>query len=612
MAGPIEQNDFALGKPFEFQNPAMALTAINSIDSVIQITSDVNVVLDQMMDAVLKIFNSSRAWLFHPCNPKLPSFDVTFESTTSEYPGANALKQQVPITDDMADYCRRALSAMDGPEIDPPEGQPITNDIAIRFNVKSMLFMALRPKSGEPWMFGLHQCDRDRIWTRDEKQLFQMIGKRISVCLDNLLFVGQLKESNEKFRNLSNMLPQIVFETDQKGNLTFVNHNAFSTFGYTYDEFESGLNAIDMIAPVDRNRAAERMLEVMNGVESTLGNEYIATKKDGTEFPVIIYSSQILRNGAPAGIRGIIVDIGDRKLAEEQLRKSEEKYRVIFENVKEGILIAQDNKLKLVNRAAEKILGYTAEMLTSRSFTDFIHPDDRDTFFERYKKTMDGENVETDFAFRIVTESGEERWLEIHSSLLNWENQLSTINFITDITERKNARAALRESEEKFRNLVETINDVIFEMDAQGTVTYLSPSVLKIWGGAMSDVVGKNFLELVHPDDQEQLVKRFIELQQGIEKPMIYRFVDRSGRLLWGRSHSTPIWKDGCFAGARGTLVDLTAQKEAEAEKEKLQQKLLQAQKMESVGRLAGGVAHDFNNMLSVILGYTEIGLEQV
>jgi PAS domain S-box-containing protein len=70
-----------------------------------------------------------------------------------------------------------------------------------------------------------------------------------------------------------------------------------------------------MIAPVDRNRAAERMLEVMNGVESTLGNEYIATKKDGTEFPVIIYSSQILRNGAPAGLRGIIADITDLKQA---------------------------------------------------------------------------------------------------------------------------------------------------------------------------------------------------------------------------------------------------------------------------------------------------------
>jgi hypothetical protein len=88
-----------------------------------------------------------------------------------------------------------------------------------------MLFMALRPKSGEPWMFGLHQCDRDRIWTHDEKQLFQMIGKRISVCLDNLLFVGQLRKSNEKFRNLSNMLPQIVFETDQKRATHMMNSN---------------------------------------------------------------------------------------------------------------------------------------------------------------------------------------------------------------------------------------------------------------------------------------------------------------------------------------------------------------------------------------------------
>ncbi len=172
--------------------------------------------------------------------------------------------------------------------------------------------------------------------------------------------------------------------------------------------------------------------------------------------------------------------------------------------------------------------------------------------------------------------------------------------------------AELREREEKFRELVETISDVIFEVDGRGGITYVSPAGARIWGGELGDVVGRNFMELVHPEDREQLALRFAELAKGVERPMVYRFVNKSGRVLWGRSHSTPIWKDGRFAGARGVLMDITAQKEAEAEKDRLREKLAQARKMESVGRLAGGVAHDFNNMLGVILGYVEMALESL
>ena len=130
-----------------------------------------------------------------------------------------------------------------------------------------------------------------------------------------------LRQSEAKFRDLANMLPQIVFETDAEGNLTFVNNNAFSTFGYTKEEFASGLNAMQMIAPKDRDRAADRMRQILNDERPLFESEYSAIKKDGTKFPIIIYSSSFLREGNPAGLRGIIIDITDRKLAEEEHRK---------------------------------------------------------------------------------------------------------------------------------------------------------------------------------------------------------------------------------------------------------------------------------------------------
>ena len=130
-----------------------------------------------------------------------------------------------------------------------------------------------------------------------------------------------LRQSEAKFRDLADMLPQIVFETDVKGNLTFINQNAFNTFGYTKEDFASGLNATQMIAPKDRDRAGDRMRQILRGPSDLLGSEYSAIKEDGTEFPVIIYSTSFLRDGSPAGFRGLMIDITDRKRAEED-RKS--------------------------------------------------------------------------------------------------------------------------------------------------------------------------------------------------------------------------------------------------------------------------------------------------
>ncbi len=284
MTAFTEKNDLAPGKLIQYANPSMVLAAIDSIDSVIQITTDVNVVLDQVMDVVLKIFNSSRAWLFHPCNPKLPYFDVTFESTTVDYPGAKTLKQKVPMTDDMADYCRRALSAKDGPEIDPLEGQPVTNDIAIRFNVKSMLFMALRPKSGEPWMFGLHQCDRDRIWTSDEKQLFNMVGKRISVCLDNLLYVRQLRESERCFRSYVENANDIIYTLTPDGCFDYVSPNWIDFFGETADK-AIGKSYANYTHPEDVNICRKSLDQVIStgekqsNIQYRVGNGMVSSKE---------------------------------------------------------------------------------------------------------------------------------------------------------------------------------------------------------------------------------------------------------------------------------------------------------------------------------------------
>jgi len=131
-------------------------------------------------------------------------------------------------------------------------------------------------------------------------------------------------------------------------------------------------------------------------------------------------------------------------------------------------------------------------------------------------------------------------------------------------SDRKQAEEVPRKSEEKYRSLVENISDVIFDVDHQGMVLYFSPIGKDIWGYNQEDVIGKNFIELVHPDDRDLLLQRFLELSGGVEKPLNYRVKDKTGNFRWVRTSTKPRIENGIFVGASGTLIDITKQKEME------------------------------------------------
>jgi PAS domain S-box-containing protein len=131
-----------------------------------------------------------------------------------------------------------------------------------------------------------------------------------------------LRESEARFRELADLLPQIVFETDEKGNLTFGNQAGFTATGYTQEDIDRGLNASRLFVPEERGRIQNRIIRILGGEKSS-GSEYMVQRKDGSTFPVNIYVTATLREGKPVGLRGIAIDITDRKRMEEQLAKSE-------------------------------------------------------------------------------------------------------------------------------------------------------------------------------------------------------------------------------------------------------------------------------------------------
>lgn len=377
-----------------------------------------------------------------------------------------------------------------------------------------------------------------------------------------------LNESERRFRELTDLLPQIIYETDMTGTVTYANRIAFEVFGYTEEDLERGINALTMIAPEDRERAGSALQQVLDtGSILDKTREYRAIRRDGSTFPVSIFSSPVVRNDVIIGVRGIIVDITDRIKAEELVRESERNYRTLFETATEGILIAQGDRLVLVNPALVRLLGYTEDKISSRPFTDFIHPDDRGIVMGRHLQRMKGEIPPTGYMFRIIRGDGEERWVWINSTLIYWSGNPATLSFLTDMTEQKNAEQQLVSANQEYTNLLNQIQDVYYRSDNEGRLIKASRSWATLLGyDTVDECLGRSIAEdfYFNPDDRKQFLVDVQREGKVTNYPVTLKRKDGTPMPVETSSHR---YHDdaGNSLGIEGTFRDITERKKQEA-----------------------------------------------
>jgi PAS domain S-box-containing protein len=249
-------------------------------------------------------------------------------------------------------------------------------------------------------------------------------------------------ESERRFRELADMLPQAIYEADLQGNLTYANRIAFEIFGYTEEDIKKGMSVVSTISPGDRERAAAALRHVTNGESRPQASiEYTAQRKDGSTFPVSIYSSSIIRDGRIAGLRGIIVDITERKRAEESLRESEGRFSAFMEHLPVTAFIKDEHFTNLfVNRHMEELfgaqgwIGKTVRELFPPDAAEKMIADDRLALGEGYRKTIEN----------LVETNGDRRIFETHKFRIDRENKPPLLGgFAIDITEQQNTVAFL-------------------------------------------------------------------------------------------------------------------------------------------------------------------------
>ena len=190
----------------------------------------------------------------------------------------------------------------------------------------------------------------------------------------------------------------------------------------------------------------------------------------------------------------------ERQRAQEELRAQEEQYRLVVDNANEAIVIAQDGFIRLYNPKAVEMSGYPEEEYVKVPFLKMIHPDDRETVKDRHEKRVRGEEAPSVYTFRILRKDGATTWAEINAVLIEWRGRPATLNFLSDITARMEAEAALRESEQRFRTIFETAQDSIFLKDREHRYTLVNPGMARLMGRPASEIVGKSDYDLF-PDE---------------------------------------------------------------------------------------------------------------
>ena len=276
-------------------------------------------------------------------------------------------------------------------------------------------------------------------------------------------------------------------------------------------------------------------------------------------------------NGRHIGFIGVSRDISERKAADEALRESQAKYYELLENAGEAILIAQDGLVKFINSRLTEMTGYSAAEYLNTPFVNYLHKDDVDMVSANYAARMKGEEVESNYEFRIITKDGHIRWVEIHAALATWEGRPASLNFLTDITERRQAEEALLESESRYNLLAEYTDDVLWVLDRDLHLTYVSPSIRKLRGVEPEEAMQEEFASIMTP----QSLQKILHLLK-VNLPDIEGGRDGSARIeieQYRKDRST-IWVElnmnelrdntGKFIGFTGTSRDITARKASE------------------------------------------------
>ena len=473
-----------------------------------------------------------------------------------------------------------------------------------------------------------------------------------------------LREKEELFHLFTDHLLDIIWTMDLDFRLSYVSPSIERLLGYTPEEMMK-LHPMDTLTD-DSAALIQKTLEEQlpkqigdSDPNMKLHLELEQIRKDGSKVWVEIEPAFLLdENLKPVGIIGVSREITARKRAEEEvgkyrncleelvaertaklikvnesleeeiaereriekeLRESKKKYRLYFENTTEVIYsISSDLILTDISHAVKGMMDYMPEELIGKSVIELandvgiLSPVSLQAAFEDIQTVLKGNRIES-ATYEFVAKDGSRRIGEVSGAPLIIDEQIiGILSVVRDVTSREQAEKALRESEKRYRRLTENAKDMIWRTSYKGEVLYVNSAVESMLGYSPKECIGRSSYDYLTNDSIEKTV-RWMKAAMGSDPPKDHfsgdvEYIHKDGHIVPCELSVSIVQNPQDSAiFLEGITRDISQRKRAEEEKAKLEEQLRQSQKMEAIGRLAGGVAHDFNNTLTVINGYAEM-----
>ncbi len=428
----------------------------------------------------------------------------------------------------------------------------------------------------------------------------------------------QAREMAEKnYHLLADNLQDVIFTLDMDLNYTYISPSIRTMRGFDVKEV-IGRSLLTMVTPESRAKILETFDTEMALESSGPSNPdrfqmveaEMICKNGSTIWTEAKFSFIRDKKGDAIGIIGINRDISERKQIITQLRESEEKFRALAEACPFAIMIYQADYWVYTNPAGERISGFSREELYRQRFWEIVHPDYQPLVRERGNRRQAGKTATPAYDFKIIGKSGESIWVSLSGGSFMYEGKPAGMITVIDITERKKFENVLRESEEKYRTILENIEDGYYEVDLDGNFVFFNDFICRISGYAREEMLGVNYRQYTDEINALKIYQAFNAVYQTGRpaKTFDLEVIRKDKSLRYVEISISPIFHgNDAPSGFRGIIRDITERKQAEEQKRNLEAQLQQAQKMEAVGTLAGGIAHDFNNILQVINGYAQL-----
>jgi len=411
----------------------------------------------------------------------------------------------------------------------------------------------------------------------------------------SLLDITERKEMEEEYKKLMNGMNDTAFVISFEGKFIEVNDTAVEVLGYSREELLT-MGPVD-IDPVLGSEKIGRLIEGMK-MEKKQVFETAHRTKYGKTIPVEISSSPVTYHGKPS-ILSIARDVTERKKTEEALRESEERFQSAIENLPHGVSIHDlEGRFLLVNKAFCELTGYTRDelldMRVGKLDPESLTRNDRKKFWSKLQKGGFAR-----FESTHHRKDGSEYPAEIYISAITLKGEPMIVGIAHNITERKKALGKLRESEEKYRNLYESMMDAFVRTDMEGNIIEFNKQYMDMLGYA-EDKIKKLKYTGITPKKWHEMEAKIVEeqvLKRGYSDVYEKEYIKKDGTVFPVDIRVFLLKDDdGTPKGMWGIVRDIS-------ERRKTEEELRKIERLESLGVLAGGIAHDFNNLLTGILG---------